>query len=143
MAQLVKNLPAMWETCFRSLGWKDSLEKGKLPTPVFWLGEFLGLCVPWGHKESERLSLSLHIIWSIIIKILNHYVVHLKVIYYCKSIILQFKFSSEIRKINKAIKPQIHGNTDSLIKINTIKELCLGNLINTKDKVWKIKLRKL
>ena len=29
MAQLVKNLPAMWETWFQSLGWKDPLENGK------------------------------------------------------------------------------------------------------------------
>ena len=29
IAQLVKNLPAMRETWVRSLGWKDSLEKGK------------------------------------------------------------------------------------------------------------------
>ena len=29
MAQLVKNLPATWETWVRSLGWKDPLEKGK------------------------------------------------------------------------------------------------------------------
>ena len=28
MTQLVKNLPAMWETWVRSLGWEDSLEKG-------------------------------------------------------------------------------------------------------------------
>ena len=28
MAQLVKNLCAMWETWIRSLGWKDVLEKG-------------------------------------------------------------------------------------------------------------------
>ena len=28
VAQLVKNLPAMLETWVRSLGWKDSLEKG-------------------------------------------------------------------------------------------------------------------
>ena len=27
-AQLVKNLPAMWETWVRSLGWEDPLEKG-------------------------------------------------------------------------------------------------------------------
>ena len=27
MAQLVKNLPAMWETWVRSLGWEDPLEK--------------------------------------------------------------------------------------------------------------------
>ena len=29
VAQLVKNPPAMWETRVRSLGWEDSLEKGK------------------------------------------------------------------------------------------------------------------
>ena len=27
--QLVRNLPAMWETWVRSLGWEDPLEKGK------------------------------------------------------------------------------------------------------------------
>ena len=35
----------------------------RLPTPVFWPGEFHGLHSPWGCKESdttERLSLSLH-----------------------------------------------------------------------------------
>ena len=30
IAQLVKNLPAMWETCVRSLGWEGPLEKGKV-----------------------------------------------------------------------------------------------------------------
>ena len=29
VAQLVKNLPAMWETWVRSLGWEDPPEKGK------------------------------------------------------------------------------------------------------------------
>ena len=29
MAQLVKNPPAMRETCVRSLGWEDPLEKEK------------------------------------------------------------------------------------------------------------------
>ena len=29
MTQLVKNLPAIWETWVRSLGWEDPLEKGK------------------------------------------------------------------------------------------------------------------
>ena len=28
MAQLVKNLPAAWETWVRSLSWEDPLEKG-------------------------------------------------------------------------------------------------------------------
>ena len=35
--------------------------KERLPTPVFWPGEFHGLYSPWGHKESDmtkRLSLS-------------------------------------------------------------------------------------
>ena len=34
VAQLVKNLPAMWETWVQSLGWEDPLEKGKATTPV-------------------------------------------------------------------------------------------------------------
>ena len=29
VAQLVKNSPAMWDTWVRSLGWEDTLEKGK------------------------------------------------------------------------------------------------------------------
>ena len=29
VVQLVKNLPAMWETWARSLGWEDPLEKKK------------------------------------------------------------------------------------------------------------------
>ena len=30
VSQLVKNLPAMWETWVRTLGWEDPLEKGKV-----------------------------------------------------------------------------------------------------------------
>ena len=52
VAQLVKNLPAMWEAWVRSLGWEDSLEKGKV-TPVFLPGEVHGLCSPRGHKELD------------------------------------------------------------------------------------------
>ena len=40
MAQLVKNLPAMWEAWVPSLGWEDPLEKGKANHSVFWPGEF-------------------------------------------------------------------------------------------------------
>jgi len=29
VAQMVKNPPAMWEAWLQSLGWEDSLEKGK------------------------------------------------------------------------------------------------------------------
>ena len=53
MAQLVKNLPAMQETWVQSLGWEDRLEKGRLPTPVFWPEESHGRNSPWGRKESD------------------------------------------------------------------------------------------
>ena len=52
VAQLIKNLPEIQETWVESLGWEDPLEKGKLPTSVFWPGEFQGLYSSWGHKES-------------------------------------------------------------------------------------------
>ena len=66
-AQLVKNPPAMRETWvspwFRRIPWK----RERLPTPVFWPGEFHRLYSPWGHKESdvtEWLSLSFIITWK-------------------------------------------------------------------------------
>ena len=40
-------------------GLERSPGEGRLPTPVFWPGEFHGLCSPWCHKElgtTERLS---------------------------------------------------------------------------------------
>ena len=43
VAQLVKNLPAMQETWVRSLSWEDPWRTERLPTPVFWPGEFRGL----------------------------------------------------------------------------------------------------
>ena len=49
MAQLVRNLPAMWETWVRSLVWEDSLEKGKathssiLAWRITWTISFMGL----------------------------------------------------------------------------------------------------
>ena len=58
VAQLVNNPPAVWETWVGKIPWR----RGKLPTPVFWPGEFHGLYSPWGRKESdmmEGLSLSL------------------------------------------------------------------------------------
>ena len=50
---MVKNPPAMRETRVQSLGGEDPWEKGRLPSPVFWPGEFHGLYNPWGHKESD------------------------------------------------------------------------------------------
>ena len=43
VAQLVKNPPAMWETWVPSLGWKIPWRRERMPTPVFWPGEFNGL----------------------------------------------------------------------------------------------------
>ena len=39
VAQLIKNLPAMWETWVGRLPWR----RKRLPIPVFWPGEFHGL----------------------------------------------------------------------------------------------------
>ena len=40
VSQTLKNLPTLWVTCVQSLGWEDPLEKGTVPTPVFWPGKF-------------------------------------------------------------------------------------------------------
>ena len=53
MAQLVKNLLAMWETWVRSLGWEDPLEKGTAyPLQYFGLENSTDNTL-WGHKESD------------------------------------------------------------------------------------------
>ena len=60
MAQLVKNPSAMWEIWVQFLRWENPLERERLPTPVFWPGEFQGLYSPWGLKEldmTEQLPL--------------------------------------------------------------------------------------
>ena len=59
VAQLVKNLPAMWETWVQSLGWEDPLEQGKathsnilawrIPWTVFHV-------LRWVAKSQARLS---------------------------------------------------------------------------------------
>ena len=48
VAQLVKNLPAMWETWVWSLGWKDPLEKGKATHSVILAWRIPWS--PWGHR---------------------------------------------------------------------------------------------
>ena len=57
VAQLVKNPPAMQETWVQSLGWEDLLEKGKVPTPVFWPGEFHGVKKSWTRPGNFQTSL--------------------------------------------------------------------------------------
>ena len=53
VAQLVKNPPEMQETWVRSLVGKIPWRRKRVPTPVFWPGEFYGLYSPWGLKESD------------------------------------------------------------------------------------------
>ena len=65
MAEMVKNLPAMWETWDQNIPWR----RQRLHIPVFWPGEFRGQrslagYSPWGLKQLETteqtaLSLSL------------------------------------------------------------------------------------
>ena len=50
VVQLVKNLPIVWETWLPSLGWLPWRRK-RLPTPVFWPGEYHGLYSPWGSQR--------------------------------------------------------------------------------------------
>ena len=50
-AQMVKNMPAMWETWVQSLGWEDSLEKGTTTR-----SSILAWRIPWtvqGRKELD------------------------------------------------------------------------------------------
>ena len=62
MAQLVKNLPTMWENWVQSLGWEDPLEKGKATPSSMLAWRIHGLYSPCGHKESDTTEqLSLHI----------------------------------------------------------------------------------
>ena len=42
VAPVVKNLPAVWETWVRSLGWEDPLEKGKAT-----YSSILAWRIPW------------------------------------------------------------------------------------------------
>jgi len=68
VAQMLKHLPAMWETWVQSLGQEETLEK-KMATPSSILAwkipwtEDSGRYSPWGCKElytTEQLTLSLH-----------------------------------------------------------------------------------
>ena len=68
VAQIVKNLPTIWETWVRSLGQEDALEKGMathtsiLARRIPWTEELGGLQSLGSRKESdttERVSLSM------------------------------------------------------------------------------------
>ena len=54
MAQAVKNLPAMWETSVRSLGWEDPLENGMAIH-----SSILAWRIPWTEEPGGLLSIGL------------------------------------------------------------------------------------
>ena len=54
MAQLIKNLPTMWETWVRSLGWEDPLEKG-MATHF----SILAWKIPWTEEPGGLQSMGL------------------------------------------------------------------------------------
>ena len=61
VAQMVKNLSAMWETWVQSLGWEDALEEGMTThsSVLAWKSHgqrSLAGYSPWGHKQLEQLS---------------------------------------------------------------------------------------
>ena len=55
VAQLVKNLPAEWETWIQSLGWGDPLEKGKIihASVLTWR-------IPWTVAKSQTQLSNFH-----------------------------------------------------------------------------------
>ena len=52
MAQTVKNLPSMWETQVRSLGWEDPLEKGMATH-----SSVLAWRIPWTEEHGGLQSM--------------------------------------------------------------------------------------
>ena len=56
VAQLVKNPPAMWETCVPSLGWEDPLEKGTATHSSSGLENSMDCIVPGVTKSQTGLS---------------------------------------------------------------------------------------
>ena len=57
VVQLVKNLPVMWETRVRSLGWEDPLEKGKVTHSIILAWRILWTEEPGGLQSmgSQRV----------------------------------------------------------------------------------------
>ena len=52
MAQMAKNLPAMWETWVRSLGWEDPLEEGMATR-----SSVLAWRIPWTEEPGGLRSI--------------------------------------------------------------------------------------
>ena len=69
VTQLVKNPTAMEKPGFSPWVGKIPWRREKLPTPVFWPGEFHGLYSPWGHKELDTTEWLKKKLWRYIISL--------------------------------------------------------------------------
>ena len=70
VAQMVKNLSAMWETQVRSLGQEIPWRRAWQPIPAFLPGEFhrersLAGYSPWGHRVGHNWVMLLYLKWII------------------------------------------------------------------------------
>ena len=100
----VKNPPAMRETWVLSWVGKIRWRRERLPTPVFWPGEFHGLHSPWGHRVERdcTTSSSLHF---------NIYIMCVRIqIYLSTSPWFAFKKQSIWRMKDSAREPAIIQN---------------------------------
>ena len=52
VAQTVKNLPVLWETCVPSLDWEDPVEKGMATH-----SSSLAWCIPWAEEPGGLQSM--------------------------------------------------------------------------------------
>ena len=72
VAQLVKNLPAMWETWVRSLGWEDFPAEGKgYPLQYSGLENSMG-CIVHGVAKSQMGLSNFHFTIKTIIFLVNY-----------------------------------------------------------------------
>ena len=74
---MVKDLPTVWETRLRSLGWEDPLQKemaihsSNLAWKIPWMEEAVQYS-PWGYKELDTTErLHFHFSWGMRIYILQ------------------------------------------------------------------------
>ena len=66
VAQMVKNLPTMWETWVQSLDRKDRLEKGMATHSIMlaWKIQYAPVCSPWNCSPPEQRRLEGYNPWG-------------------------------------------------------------------------------
>ena len=65
VAQLVKNLPAMWETWVRSLDWEDPLERGMATDSNILAWRIPWTCIVYGILKSQMGLRNFHSLTSL------------------------------------------------------------------------------